>query len=81
MQHLNDSTSPDFKKHKEEGSPCCDSPKISKEDGFYVCLNCGFVNSRILLEPGWGDPTLQEDDPWVEKCGYNIYIGIKYNIS
>ncbi len=53
-----------------ELKPGCNSPKISKEDGFYVCLNCGFVYSRILLEPGWGDPTLQEDDPWVEKCGY-----------
>ncbi|MBD3194475.1 MAG: hypothetical protein GF317_05420 [Candidatus Lokiarchaeota archaeon] len=27
---------------------CCDSPKISDEDGFYVCLNCGLVYSRIL---------------------------------
>lgn len=54
----------------EEESPCCDSMKISKEDGFFVCLNCGFVNSRILLEPGWGDPNLHEDDPWVEVCGY-----------
>lgn len=27
---------------------CCDSPKISEEDGFYVCLNCGSVFSRIL---------------------------------
>jgi hypothetical protein len=54
----------------EEESSCCDSMKISKEDGFFVCLNCGFVNSRILLEPGWGDPNLHEDDPWVEICGY-----------
>ncbi|MHA1805169.1 MAG: transcription initiation factor IIB [Promethearchaeota archaeon] len=30
------------------GNPCCDAPKISKEDGFYTCLNCGFVYSRIL---------------------------------
>jgi len=28
--------------------PCCDSPKILEEDGFYICLNCGFVYSRIL---------------------------------
>lgn len=27
---------------------CCDSPKISEEDGFYVCLNCGYVQGRIL---------------------------------
>jgi len=31
-----------------EKNPCCDSPKISEEDGFYVCLNCGLVFSRIL---------------------------------
>ncbi len=27
---------------------CCDSPKLSEEDGFYVCLNCGLVISRIF---------------------------------
>ncbi|MHA1915421.1 MAG: hypothetical protein ACW986_15150 [Promethearchaeota archaeon] len=54
----------------EDESPCCDNIKISKEDGFFVCLNCGFVSSRILLEPGLGDPNLHEDDPWVEICGY-----------
>ncbi len=54
----------------EEESFCCDNMKISKEDGFFVCLNCGSVNSRVLLEPGWGDPNLHEDDPWVEICGY-----------
>ncbi|MBY8982647.1 MAG: hypothetical protein KGD57_06845 [Candidatus Lokiarchaeota archaeon] len=27
---------------------CCDAPKISEEDGFYVCLNCGLVMSRIF---------------------------------
>lgn len=31
-----------------KNNPCCDSPKISKEEGYYVCLNCGFVYSRIL---------------------------------
>jgi hypothetical protein len=54
----------------KEVSSCCDIPKISKEDGFFVCLNCGSVNSRVLLEAGWGDPNLHEDDPWVEICGY-----------
>lgn len=39
----------DFFEEKEEGEAnCCDSAKISEEDGFYVCLNCGFVYSRIL---------------------------------
>jgi transcription initiation factor TFIIB len=33
---------------EESEEPCCDSPKISEEDGFYVCLNCGYVASRIL---------------------------------
>jgi len=33
---------------EKEAEECCDSPKISQEDGFYVCLNCGFVYSRIL---------------------------------
>jgi len=37
-----------FEDNAEEGPSCCDSPKISEEDGFYVCLNCGFVYSRIL---------------------------------
>ncbi|MBN1214367.1 MAG: transcription initiation factor IIB [Candidatus Lokiarchaeota archaeon] len=34
----------------EEDTPetCCDSPKVSEEDGFYVCLNCGLVISRIF---------------------------------
>ena len=32
----------------ENEEDCCDSPKISEEDGFYVCLNCGSVFSRIL---------------------------------
>ena len=53
-----------------EEESCCDSPQISKHEGFFVCSNCGSVNSRILLEPGWGDPNLHEDDPWVENCGY-----------
>ncbi|MHA2038596.1 MAG: hypothetical protein ACW98X_19350 [Promethearchaeota archaeon] len=54
----------------EKKSFCCDNPKISKEDGFFVCLNCGSVNSRIFLKSGGGDPNLHEDDPWVEICGY-----------
>jgi transcription initiation factor TFIIB len=33
---------------ENEYESCCDSPKISEEDGFYVCLNCGSVYSRIL---------------------------------
>ena len=33
---------------EESEEDCCDSPKISQEDGFYVCLNCGYVYSRIL---------------------------------
>ena len=37
-----------FEEKGEGGADCCDSPKISEEDGFYVCLNCGFVYSRIL---------------------------------
>jgi len=37
-----------FEDSGEEGPSCCDNPKISEEDGFYVCLNCGFVYSRIL---------------------------------
>jgi len=36
-----------FFKDDEEAS-CCDNPKMSEEDGFYVCLNCGSVYSRIL---------------------------------
>jgi transcription initiation factor TFIIB len=37
-----------FEESSEEGRPCCDSPKINEEDGFYVCKNCGFAFSRIL---------------------------------
>ena len=33
---------------EEDQESCCDSPKISQEDGFYVCLNCGSVYNRIL---------------------------------
>lgn len=32
----------------ESDKECCDSPQFGEEDGFYVCLNCGFVSSRIL---------------------------------
>ncbi|MCK4369575.1 MAG: hypothetical protein KAW03_00780, partial [Candidatus Lokiarchaeota archaeon] len=38
----------DFFDEIEDEASCCDSPKVSQEDGFYVCLNCGFVYSRIL---------------------------------
>lgn len=37
-----------FEESKEGGPPCCNNPKISEEDGFYVCRNCGNVYSRIL---------------------------------
>ena len=37
----------DFFEDDEEAS-CCDNPKMSEEDGFHVCLNCGFVYSRII---------------------------------
>jgi transcription initiation factor TFIIB len=33
---------------EEDEENCCDSPKITEQDGFYVCLNCGYVFSRIL---------------------------------
>jgi len=33
---------------KDTEAQCCDSPKISKEDGFHVCLNCGCIFSRII---------------------------------
>ncbi|MBD3194443.1 MAG: hypothetical protein GF317_05260 [Candidatus Lokiarchaeota archaeon] len=37
------------KKNLEKDKPkCCDSPKISEEDGFYVCLNCGCMFSRVF---------------------------------
>ncbi len=32
----------------EDDEYCCDSPKITEHDGFYVCLNCGYVSARIL---------------------------------
>ena len=37
-----------FEEKGERGPSCCDSPKISEEFGFYVCMNCGFVYSRVL---------------------------------
>lgn len=37
-----------FEEKDHEEDECCDSPKISQEDGFFVCLNCGSVFSRIL---------------------------------
>ena len=37
-----------FFKEDNDEEECCDSPKISQEDGFYVCLNCGNVFSRVL---------------------------------
>jgi transcription initiation factor TFIIB len=32
----------------DESVSCCDSPKISQEDGYYVCLNCGCIFSRVF---------------------------------
>jgi hypothetical protein len=37
-----------FEQIEEERFFCCDSVKILEEDRFYVCLNCGFVYSKIL---------------------------------
>ncbi|KKN04641.1 hypothetical protein LCGC14_1095410 [marine sediment metagenome] len=37
-----------YEDNGKKGPPCCDNAKISEEDGFHVCLNCGFVYSRIL---------------------------------
>ena len=37
-----------FFEETSDDEECCDSPKISQEDGFYVCLNCGSVFSRVL---------------------------------
>ncbi len=37
-----------YEDNGKKGAPCCDNAKISEEDGFHVCLNCGFVYSRIL---------------------------------
>jgi transcription initiation factor TFIIB len=36
------------RKEGEEEEACCDSPKISQEDGYYVCLNCGCIFSRVF---------------------------------
>ncbi|TXT61405.1 MAG: Transcription initiation factor IIB [Promethearchaeota archaeon] len=32
----------------KESLNCCDSPKITEDEGYYVCLNCGLVYSRIF---------------------------------
>ncbi|MBN1803369.1 MAG: hypothetical protein JW891_17795 [Candidatus Lokiarchaeota archaeon] len=31
-----------------EEKSCCPMPQISQEDGYYVCLNCGFIISKIF---------------------------------
>jgi transcription initiation factor TFIIB len=36
------------KTNKDGTIECCDSPKISQEDGFNVCMNCGYIHSRIF---------------------------------
>jgi transcription initiation factor TFIIB len=45
---------PNFKNDEffeESGKePCCDSPKIIEEDGFYVCLNCGSADSERIID-------------------------------
>ena len=32
----------------DESEECCDSPKISEEEGYYICLNCGARLKRKL---------------------------------
>jgi len=45
---------PNFKNDEffeESGKePCCDSPKIIEEDGYYVCLNCGSADSERIID-------------------------------
>ncbi|MFX1237584.1 MAG: transcription initiation factor IIB family protein, partial [Promethearchaeota archaeon] len=31
-----------------EEKSCCDCPQVSQEDGYYVCLMCGFIHSKIF---------------------------------
>ncbi len=31
-----------------EERPCCPMPQVCQEDGYYVCLNCGFIQSKIF---------------------------------
>jgi len=38
----------DINKDEDDSSACCDSPKISEEDGYYVCLNCGCILDRVF---------------------------------
>jgi len=47
MPHPN-SDNDTFFEGQQEDEDCCDSPKISQEDGYYTCLNCGSVYSRVL---------------------------------
>ena len=37
----------DFLNDDEETS-CCDKPKDSEEDGYIVCLNCGYVYGQKI---------------------------------
>jgi transcription initiation factor TFIIB len=45
---------PNFKNdeffEESEKEPCCDSPKIIEEDGFYVCLNCGSADKERIID-------------------------------
>ncbi len=45
-KHHHDFKDNGFFDEKEE--QCCDSPSITEQDGFFVCLNCGYVSARIL---------------------------------
>ncbi|MHA1149595.1 MAG: transcription initiation factor IIB [Promethearchaeota archaeon] len=36
----------DFIDDDEEN--CCDAPKVAEDEGYFVCMNCGYVYSRVL---------------------------------
>ena len=31
-----------------EERPCCEKPEVGEEDGYYVCVRCGFIHSKIF---------------------------------
>lgn len=35
-----------FEEYEERA--CCVEPEIGEEDGYYVCMNCGFIHSKIF---------------------------------
>lgn len=58
----------------KESLSCCDSPKLTQDEGYSVCLNCGLVYSRIFDDSPRRAFTHEEIQK--RKCNERVYSPI-----